>query len=61
MPVLTDARGWFTLEVPEGWDIVGGGVGVQLVDTALRAEPDSEAVRVGPDDVPTRADPTCRQ
>lgn len=21
MPVLADARGWFTLEVPEGWDM----------------------------------------
>ena len=21
MPVLADARGWFTLEIPEGWDM----------------------------------------
>src|SRR6185295_9160973 len=21
MPVLADARGWFTLEVPDGWDM----------------------------------------
>src|SRR5258706_11287949 len=21
MPVLADARGWFTLDVPEGWDM----------------------------------------
>ncbi|WP_439145716.1 GNAT family N-acetyltransferase [Streptomyces canus] len=46
--------------VPEGWDIVGGGVGVQLVDTALRAEPDSEAVRLGPDDVPEILDLVAR-
>ncbi|MEU0207428.1 GNAT family N-acetyltransferase [Streptomyces canus] len=49
--------------VPEGWEIVGGGggtshalkamgEGVQLVDTALRAEPAPEAMRLGPDDVP---------
>ncbi|GAB1339002.1 GNAT family N-acetyltransferase [Streptomyces sp. E-15] len=38
--------------VPEGWTVLGGGEGVQLVDTALRAEPAPEAVRLGPDDVP---------
>lgn len=38
--------------VPAGWEVVGGGQGVQLVDTALRAEPAAEAVRLGPDDVP---------
>ncbi|MEU0969583.1 GNAT family N-acetyltransferase [Streptomyces sp. NPDC005917] len=37
---------------PPGWEVVGGGPGVQFVDTALRAEPDPEAVRLGPDDVP---------
>ncbi|WP_225825691.1 GNAT family N-acetyltransferase [Streptomyces naphthomycinicus] len=39
-------------EVPDGWAVLGGGEGVQLVDTALRAEPAPEAVRLGPDDVP---------
>ncbi|GGV87406.1 GNAT family N-acetyltransferase [Streptomyces massasporeus] len=39
-------------DVPSGWDVVGGGQGVQLVDTALRSEPAPEAVRLGPDDVP---------
>ncbi|MFE4664968.1 GNAT family N-acetyltransferase [Streptomyces sp. NPDC056716] len=38
--------------VPDGWEIVGGGEGVQLVDTGLRAEPAPEAVRLGPGDVP---------
>ncbi|MGW7726690.1 GNAT family N-acetyltransferase [Streptomyces canus] len=46
--------------VPEGWDIVGGGVGVQLVDTALRAEPGPEAIRLGPDDVPEILDLVAR-
>jgi ribosomal protein S18 acetylase RimI-like enzyme len=38
--------------VPEGWQTVQHGQGVQLVDTALRAEPAPEAVRLGLDDVP---------
>ncbi|MFE2042868.1 GNAT family N-acetyltransferase [Streptomyces sp. NPDC059477] len=38
--------------VPDGWEIVGGVDGVQLVDTGLRAEPAPEAVRLGPEDVP---------
>ncbi|GHB32258.1 hypothetical protein GCM10010377_23200 [Streptomyces viridiviolaceus] len=38
--------------VPEGWQTSGGVPGVQLVDTALRAEPDPEAVPLGPADVP---------
>ncbi|MFF8731602.1 GNAT family N-acetyltransferase [Streptomyces sp. NPDC015171] len=38
--------------VPRGWTVLGDGEGVQLVDTALRAEPAPEAVRLGPDDVP---------
>ncbi|MFF7546505.1 GNAT family N-acetyltransferase [Streptomyces canus] len=46
--------------VPDGWEIVGGGVGVQLVDTALCAEPAPEAVRLGPDDVPEILDLVAR-
>jgi len=46
--------------VPEGWDIVGGGQGVQLIDTDLRAEPAPEAVRLGPDDVPEILDLVAR-
>ncbi|NNN30273.1 GNAT family N-acetyltransferase [Streptomyces sp. S3(2020)] len=46
--------------VPEGWDVVGGGQGVQLVDTRLRAEPAPEAVRLGPDDVPDILDLVAR-
>ncbi|MGW1027709.1 GNAT family N-acetyltransferase [Streptomyces sp. NPDC002577] len=37
---------------PDGWEVVESGQGVQLVDTALRAEPAPEAVRLGLDDVP---------
>ncbi|MEV0642506.1 GNAT family N-acetyltransferase [Streptomyces sp. NPDC050619] len=47
-------------QVPDGWEVVGGGVGVQLVDTALRAEPAPEAVRLGPDDVPEMLDLVAR-
>ncbi|MDQ0765954.1 GNAT family N-acetyltransferase [Streptomyces canus] len=57
--------------VPDGWEVVGGdggtshalkamGEGVQLVDTALRAEPAPEAVRLGPDDVPEILDLVAR-
>ncbi|MFD7601638.1 GNAT family N-acetyltransferase [Streptomyces mirabilis] len=38
--------------VPGGWEIEAGGEGVQMVDTALYAEPAPEAVRLGPADVP---------
>ncbi|OIJ65344.1 GNAT family N-acetyltransferase [Streptomyces mangrovisoli] len=38
--------------VPDGWRIEESGEGVQLVDTALRAEPAPEAVWLGPADVP---------
>ncbi|MFE0452384.1 GNAT family N-acetyltransferase [Streptomyces sp. NPDC058914] len=46
--------------VPRGWEVVGGGRGVQLVDTALRAEPAPEAVRLGLDDVPEILDLVAR-
>ncbi|BBC31282.1 Acetyltransferase [Streptomyces graminofaciens] len=46
--------------VPAGWDVVGGGQGVQLVDTHLRAEPAPKAVRLGPDDVPEILDLIAR-
>ncbi|MDQ0931346.1 GNAT family N-acetyltransferase [Streptomyces turgidiscabies] len=39
-------------EAAAGWEVVRTGHGVQLVDTSLHAEPDPEAVRLGPDDVP---------
>lgn len=38
-------------KAPTGWETVRTGHGVQLVDTGLRAGPDPEAVRLGPDDV----------
>ncbi|MFF7216306.1 GNAT family N-acetyltransferase [Streptomyces sp. NPDC008238] len=37
--------------VPDDWEVVEGGEGVQMVDTALRAEHAPEAVRLGPGDV----------
>jgi len=37
---------------PAGWETVERGEGVQLVDTAPAAEPEPEAVPLGPDDVP---------
>ncbi|WP_060882603.1 GNAT family N-acetyltransferase [Streptomyces caniscabiei] len=46
--------------VPDGWEVLGGGQGVQLVDTALRAEPAPEAVRLGLDDVPEILDLVAR-
>jgi ribosomal protein S18 acetylase RimI-like enzyme len=36
---------------PEGWEVIGRIVGVQMVDTALRAEEDAEAVRLEAEDV----------
>jgi GNAT superfamily N-acetyltransferase len=38
--------------LPAGWENVGAGAGVQLVDEGVTAAPDDEAVRLGPDDVP---------
>ncbi len=36
---------------PAGWEYLGGGEGVQLVETdALRPRPDEEAIELGPDD-----------
>ncbi|MEU4097155.1 GNAT family N-acetyltransferase [Streptomyces sp. NPDC026673] len=45
---------------PAGWDVVEGGEGVQMVGTALRAEHDPEAVRLGPGDVPDILDLIAR-
>ncbi|MFG3023206.1 GNAT family N-acetyltransferase [Streptomyces sp. NPDC048254] len=47
-------------EAPPGWEVVGGGVGVQFVDTGLRAEPDPEVVRLGSYDVPEMLDLVAR-
>jgi ribosomal protein S18 acetylase RimI-like enzyme len=38
--------------VPDGWRVVGGRAGVQLVASDVDAEPDPEAVPLGPADVP---------
>jgi len=46
--------------IPDGWELIREGRGVQLVGTALRAEPDPEAVRLGPDDVPEILDLVAR-
>ncbi len=37
---------------PDGWQVTMTGEGVQLVDHQVQAAADSEAVRLGPDDVP---------
>ncbi|MCX5373979.1 GNAT family N-acetyltransferase [Streptomyces sp. NBC_00103] len=47
--------------VPDGWEVIGGGEGVQLVATeAFRTEPAPEAVHLGPDDVPEILDLVAR-
>ncbi|MYV51572.1 GNAT family N-acetyltransferase [Streptomyces sp. SID3212] len=46
--------------LPDGWEAVRRGQGVQLVDTSLRAEPDAEAVRLTPADVPEMLDLIAR-
>ncbi|SHH29737.1 GNAT family N-acetyltransferase [Streptomyces sp. 3214.6] len=37
---------------PEGWEVLQVAEVMQLVDTALRVEPDPDAVELGPEDVP---------
>ncbi|MEU0050989.1 GNAT family N-acetyltransferase [Streptomyces sp. NPDC006309] len=46
--------------VPDGWELLAEGEGVQLVDTALRAEPAPEAVLLGPADLPEILDLVAR-
>ncbi|MFI1035279.1 GNAT family N-acetyltransferase [Streptomyces sp. NPDC020951] len=47
--------------VPDGWEVIGGGEGVQLVATGeFRTEPAPEAVTLGPDDVPEILDLVAR-
>jgi ribosomal protein S18 acetylase RimI-like enzyme len=58
-PGGTAAVRWAT-EAPYGWEVLSLGHGVQLVDTSLRAEPDPEAVRLGPEDVPQILDLIAR-
>jgi ribosomal protein S18 acetylase RimI-like enzyme len=41
---------------PAGWEVVARIEGVQMVDTALRAEEDPEAIRLLPTDVPEMLD-----
>ncbi|WP_181776055.1 GNAT family N-acetyltransferase [Amycolatopsis pittospori] len=45
-----------SLPVPAGWEVLGRIAGVRLVDVALEAREDAEAVRLGPDDVPEMLD-----
>jgi ribosomal protein S18 acetylase RimI-like enzyme len=45
---------------PAEWDVLERFAGVQLVDTALRAAPDPEAVRLGPADVDEMLDLVAR-
>ncbi|MFJ8105797.1 GNAT family N-acetyltransferase [Streptomyces sp. NPDC096132] len=47
--------------VPDGWELLGGGEGVQLVATgAFRTEPAPEAVPLGTDEVPEILDLVAR-
>ncbi|MHC3467593.1 GNAT family N-acetyltransferase [Streptomyces sp. 7R007] len=45
---------------PDGWELLRTGRGVQLVGTSVRAQPDPEAVRLGPADVPEILDLIAR-
>lgn len=45
---------------PVGWELIGELTGVQLVGTALRAQDDPEAVRLGAQDVPEMLDLVAR-
>ncbi|WP_033344171.1 GNAT family N-acetyltransferase [Catenuloplanes japonicus] len=45
---------------PPGWTVVEKMAGVQMSDTSLVAEPDPEAVRLGPADIPEMLDLTAR-
>ncbi|MGW5462385.1 GNAT family N-acetyltransferase [Streptomyces sp. NPDC003996] len=47
-------------EVPDGWEITFRIDGVQFVDDGLAAAPDTEAVRLGPADVPEMLDLVAR-
>ncbi|MFD8621749.1 GNAT family N-acetyltransferase [Streptomyces sp. NPDC059513] len=47
-------------EPPEGWEILHRVAGVQLVDVSVLPEPDPEAVRLGPADVPEMLDLVAR-
>jgi ribosomal protein S18 acetylase RimI-like enzyme len=47
-------------DLPEGWSTGQSGQGVQMVATSLRAEPDPEALRLGPQDVPEMLDLVSR-
>ena len=49
-----------TAELPEGWATEYSGRGVQMVATALRDEPDPEAVPLGPADAPEMLDLVAR-
>lgn len=41
---------------PPGWEVLWKGVGHQMIDTGLRAEPAEDAVRLTPGDVPEMLD-----
>ncbi|EKX68388.1 GNAT family N-acetyltransferase [Streptomyces ipomoeae] len=45
---------------PAGWEVTFDLAGVQLVDDGIAAEPDDEAVRLGPADVPEMLDLVAR-
>ena len=48
------------VDAPDGWEILFRGVGVQMIDVNVDAQPDSEAVVLGKDDAEEMADLVAR-
>lgn len=48
------------IKAPPSWDVVGSGSGYQMIDVGVDAQPDPEAVVLGPDDVPEMIDLVAR-
>jgi ribosomal protein S18 acetylase RimI-like enzyme len=48
------------LNVPESWELLGGGFGKQMTGEAVSGRPDEEAIKLGPDDVPEMLDLIAR-
>lgn len=59
-PGATVAVAGVGLVLPEGWEVTWHGDGLQLVDVAVDAAPDHEAVRLTADDVPEMLDLVAR-
>lgn len=48
------------VDAPASWEVVGSGHGYQMIDVAVDAAPDEEAVVLGADDVPEMLDLVAR-